>query len=158
MQLVIQCILSRFTTVEALHYIREKLHVSISRRYYFHIKAKITNDTTKQLAYFTKNKDVYLHEFYQCILEIEFLQKKMWKLYDNNENDPKFQLDCIKKLRMITTTLVDHYQLLPNITGFEFQYDSNQSILLRKDNKINWTDEERKAFEDEANDNKEAKF
>ena len=82
----------------------------------------------------------------------------MWELYDKNEKDPKFQLGCIKELRMLTMTLADLYNILPNITGFEFHYDSNQSILLRKDNKINWTDEERKAFEDEANDNKEVKF
>jgi hypothetical protein len=91
-------------------------------------------------------------------LEIEFLQKKMWELYDNNEKDPEFQLDCIKELRMLTMTLSDLYKILPNITGFEFQYDNNQNALLRKDNQINWTDEERKAFEDEANDSGEAKF
>jgi hypothetical protein len=60
---------------------------------------------------------------------------------------------------MLTMTLVDLYQILPGITGFEFQYDSNnQSVLLRKDNQINWTEDERKAFDDEANDSGEAKF
>jgi hypothetical protein len=159
-QLVIQCILSRFTTVEALQYIREKLHVSISRRYYFQVKRKITSDTSKQLQYFTRNKNAYLHEFYQRILEIQFLQKKMWELHDNNEKDPEFRLGCVKELRMLTMTLVDLYKILPGISGFEFQYESgnNQSTLLRKDNQINWTDEERKAFEDEANDSGEAKF
>jgi hypothetical protein len=158
MQLVMKCILSRLTTIEALQYIREKLHVSISRRYYFQIKRKIANDTNKQYAFFTKNKNAYLHEFYQRIAEIEFLQKKMWELYDNNEKDPKFRLDCIKELRMLTMTLMDLYQILPNITGFEFQYDNDQNVILRKDNEINWTDGERKAFEDEANNSTEAKF
>jgi hypothetical protein len=55
-------------------------------------------------------------------------------------------------------TLVDLYQILPTITGFEFQYGNNQSFLLRRDNKINWTDDERKAFEDEANGSGEGKF
>ena len=159
-RLVLQCVLLRFTTVEALRYISKKLHVSISRRYYFQIKEKIASETDKQLAYFTKNKDAYIHEFYQRILEIEFLQKKMWELYDKNEKDPEFRLDCIKELRMLTMTLVDLYKILPGISGFEFQYesDNNLRVLLRKDNEISWTDEERKAFEDEANDSGEAKF
>jgi hypothetical protein len=159
-RLVLQCVLSRFTTIEALHYIREKLHNSISRRYYFQIKRKLANNTNKQLAYFTENKDAYLYEFHQCILEIQFLQKKMWELYDNNEKDPKFQLDCIKELRMLTMTLMDRYKILPSISGFEFQYesDNNQSVLLKKDNEINWTGHEKEAFEDEANDSGEAKF
>jgi hypothetical protein len=81
-------------------------------------------------------------------------------LNNNNEKDPKFQLDCIKELRMLTMTLVNLYKILPGISGFEFQYesDNNQSVLLRKDNEINWTEDERKAFEDKANDSREAKF
>jgi hypothetical protein len=158
-RLVLQCVLSRFTTVEALQYIREKLHNSISRRYYFQIKRRIASDTNKQLARYTKNKDAYLHEFYQRIVEIEFLHKKMWELYDNNEKDPKFRLECIKELRMLTMTLVDLYKILPGITGFEFQYENdNSSVLLRSDNRINWTDTERQALKDEANDSGEAKF
>ena len=159
-RLVLECVLSRFTTVEALQYISKKLHVPISRRYYFQIKRSITSDTNKQLAFFTKNKDAYLYEFYQRIVEIDFLQKKMWELYDNNEKDPEFRLDCIKELRMLTMTLVDLYKILPGISGFEFQYesDNNQSVLLRKDNEIKWTEDERKAFEEESNDSGEAKF
>ena len=121
-QLVIQCVLSRFTTIEALQFIREKLHVSISERYYYQTKRKIAGDTNKQIAYFTKNKDAYLYEFYQRILEIEYLQKKMWELYDNNDK-PESQVDCIKELRQLTMTLVTLYNILPGITGFEFQYD-----------------------------------
>lgn len=155
-QLVIQCVLSRFTTIEALQFIREKLHVSISERYYYQTKRKIAGDTNKQIAYFTKNKDAYLYEFYQRILEIEYLQKKMWELYDNNDK-PESQVDCIKELRQLTMTLVTLYNILPGITGFEFQYDNNNNtILLRRDNRINWTEEERKAFEED--DDPEAKF
>ena len=157
-KLVVQCVLSRFSTIEALHYIKERLHVSISERYYYRVKTQIAEDTNKQIAYFTKNKDAYLYEFYQRILEIEYLEKKMWELFDKNEKDPEFRLGCIKELRMLTMTLVELYNILPNITGFEFQYDNNNgSVLLRKDNRINWTDTERKAFED-GNDDREAKF
>jgi hypothetical protein len=157
-QLVIQCVLSRFSTIEALHYIKERLHVSISERYFYRVKTQIASDTNQQIAYFTKNKDAYLHEFYQRILEIEYLQKKMWELYDKNENDPEFQLGCIKELRMLTMTLVDLYNILPNITGFEFNYNNNNNtLLLRNDNRVNWTETERKAFGEE-NDDPEAKF
>jgi hypothetical protein len=80
----------------------------------------------------------------------------MWELYDNNDK-PESQVDCIKELRQLTMTLVTLYNILPGITGFEFQYDNNNNtILLRRDNRINWTEEERKAFEED--DDPEAKF
>ena len=47
-QLVVQCVLSRFTTIEALHYIRGKLHVSISERYYYQTKRKIQRIQTNR--------------------------------------------------------------------------------------------------------------
>ena len=160
-QLVIQCVLSRFSIVEALHYIENKLCVSISERYYFQIKKKVASDSNKQIAYFIKNKDGYLHEFYERIREIEYLQQKLWEIHDNAEKDydPKLQLECIKELRMLTMTLVNLYNILPNLTGFEFQYDNNNNTtLLRKDNRINWTDTEKKAFDNEAEDGGEVKF
>jgi hypothetical protein len=87
-----------------------------------------------------------LHEFYRRILEIEYLQKKIRELYDNNDK-PEFQLNCIRELRQLTMTLVTLYNILPNITGFEFQSDNGSNIiLLRRDNPINWAEEERKAF------------
>lgn len=72
------------------------------------------------------------------------MQKKMRELYDKNEKDPEFRLGCIKELRMLTMTLVDLYNILPNFTGFEFQYDNgNNSVLLRMDNQVHWTDTEK---------------
>jgi hypothetical protein len=44
------------------------------------------------------------------------------------------------------------YNILPNITGFEFQYDNDSGILLRKDNQIVGTDTENKAFDDDPDD------
>ena len=89
----------------------------------------------------------------------------MWELYYYNEKDPEFQVGCIKELRMLTMTLVDLYNILRNIIGFEFQYDNNnnQSVLLRRDNRINWTDAEKKAIDKDrdeggGDDNPEAKF
>ena len=82
-----------------------------------------------------------LHEFYRRILEIEYLQKKIRELYYNNDK-PEFQLNCIRELRQLTMTLVTLYNILPNITGF----DGSNIILLRRDNPINWAEEERKAF------------
>ena len=79
-------------------------------------------------------------------MEIEYLQKKIRELYDNNDK-PEFQLNCIRELRQLTMTLVTLYNILPNITGFEFQSDNGSNIiLLRRDNPINWAEEERKAF------------
>jgi hypothetical protein len=161
-QLVLECVLSRLTTFEALQYIKQKLGVSISRRYYFDCKQRIKEDSNNKLKYFAENRDAYLFEFFERIQEIEYLQKELWEIHDNAEKnknkDPKLQLECLRELRQMTITLTDLYNVLPSIEGFEFQYENNNNILLRKDNRINWTDEERKAFEDRALNSRQAKF
>jgi hypothetical protein len=159
-QLVIECVLSRLTTFEALQYIKQKLGVSISRRYYFDCMQKIKEDNNNKIKYFAANRDAYLFEFFERIKEIEYLERKLWGLHDNAEKnkDPKLQLECLRELRQMTMTLTDLYTVLPSIEGFEFQYENNNNVLLRKDNRISWTDEERKAFQDEALNSRQAKF
>jgi hypothetical protein len=159
-QLILECVLSRLSTFEALQYIKHKLGVSVSRRYYFESKQRIKEDSNNKLKYFTENRDAYLFEFFERVQEIEYLQKKLWELHDNAEKnkDPKLQLECLHELRQMTMTLTDLYAVLPSIEGFEFQYEkNNNNVLLRKDNRINWTDEERKAFGEDDGDGDDPK-
>jgi hypothetical protein len=163
-QLVLESQLSRLSTSEALNFIEQKLGVLISERYYFQCKRMIEDDAKKRLTYFTKTRSAYLHEFYERIHEIEFLQKKHWELHDKHaaaadNNNAKLQLDCIKELRLLSVTLADLYNMLPLITGFEFESVSRGvgGIILRGNNHINWTEAERKGLDDPSLSD-EAKF
>jgi hypothetical protein len=99
---------------------------------------------------------ILIRVFYERIHEIEFLQKKLWELHykqhtaaDNNNNNAKQQLDCIKELRLLSVTLSDLYNMLPLITGFEFEPVGRGvgGIILIGDNHINWTETERKGLD-----------
>jgi hypothetical protein len=68
----------------------------------------------------------------------------------------------VKKGCYVSRLYIPHLKLSPNqrlISKIPYKsLDSNQRTSFRKDNQINWTDSERKALEDEANDSGEAKF
>jgi hypothetical protein len=55
-QLVLDTTLRRLTTIEALAYIKEKLHVSITDRYYYVVKKNIIDSSGQQLEYLQKNR------------------------------------------------------------------------------------------------------
>jgi hypothetical protein len=117
--LVKETILWNYSTVEALHYITQKLGVSISERYYFAVKSKITQENKENLEYFEDNKGtIFLEEYMMRIMEIQNYQKDTWRLIRQHENNATFQLKCYKQLRQLTITLAELYVNLPEVMGF----------------------------------------
>jgi hypothetical protein len=118
-RLIKETILWNYSTVEALRYIIQKLGVSISERYYFDVKAKITEANKEKLRYFEDNKGTILIEEYMMrIMEIQNYQRDMWRLIRKHENNPRFQLECYTQLRHLTMTLAELYVNLPEAFGF----------------------------------------
>jgi hypothetical protein len=127
-QLVLDTTLRRLTTLEALAYIKEKLHVSITDRYYYVIKKNIINSSGEQLEYLQKNRNAYLSTYFERIHELYKLQRELWELYyqAKADNDRKVQLDCIQHLKEVSVTLTEIYNLLPNMTGLQFESDNEK--------------------------------
>ena len=78
-RLIKETILWNYSTVEALRYIIQKLGVPISERYYFDVKAKITEENKEKLRYFKDNKGtIFIEEYMMRIMEIQNYQKDTW--------------------------------------------------------------------------------
>ena len=57
----------------------------------------------------------YLHEFKERINEIYFLQKKLYEIIDNNEDNPAIQIDAISELHKLNITLSNYFSVAPSI-------------------------------------------
>lgn len=122
-QIILDCTLRRLSTTEALSYIKDKLKVSITDRYYYIVKKNIIDSTGEQLNYLMQTRNAYLSQYFERIAEQYKLQKELWEMYyeAKTEKDKRFQLDSIKEIQQVSVNLTNLYVLLPNIAGIQFQ-------------------------------------
>jgi hypothetical protein len=57
----------------------------------------------------------YVRGFFDRVEEIRFIQKRLWKLVENNPDNPILQKSCLSKLHQSTITLCNLYDALPAV-------------------------------------------
>jgi hypothetical protein len=124
-QLVLDATLRRLSTSEALTLIKDKIKVTITDRYYYVVKKNIIDSAGNQLAYLQKNRNAFLANFFERIHENYRYERELWEMYyqAKAENDKRFQLDCIDKLREVSVELQRLYDLLPDYKTSVFEGD-----------------------------------
>jgi hypothetical protein len=111
--LVLDCIVQRLTTQESLQYLKDKLGSEIGADHFNHIRAKLKLDVKKNLRYLQKDRYAYLRELFDRIEEIGYIQKRLWKLMEDNPDKPILQKSCLSELHQSTITLCNLYDALP---------------------------------------------
>jgi hypothetical protein len=127
-QLVLDATLRRLSTQEALTLIKDKLRITITDRYYYVVKKNIVDSAGNQLAYLQKNRNAFLANFFERIHENYRYERELWEMYyqAKAENDKRFQLDCIDKLREVSVELQRLYDLLPDYKTSVFEMEELQ--------------------------------
>jgi len=116
-QIVSDCIIQRLTTEESLLYIKDKLGLVISEDYFNHMRASLKKCAEKNLKYLQKDRFVYIQNiFFDRIQELEYMQKMLWEIVNDNQDKPNLQLRCISELRELQVLLTELYQNLPLVT------------------------------------------
>jgi hypothetical protein len=111
--LVLDCIVQRFTTQEGLQYVKDKLGSEIGSDHFNHVRAELKRDVRKNLKHLQKDRFAYVREFFDRIEEIRYIQKRLWKLIEDNPDKPILQKSCLSELHQSTLTLCDLYDALP---------------------------------------------
>ena len=141
--LVLDCIVQRFATQESLQYVKDRLDVEIGADHFNHVRAQLKQDVKKILKHLQKDRFAYIREFFDRIEEIRFIQKRLWRMIEDNPDKPILQKSCLSELHQSTITLCNLYDALPAAIsvrpdfvngGYEggvenyrsFHFDSNQ--------------------------------
>ena len=141
--LVLDCIVQRLTTQESLQYVKDKLGSEIGADHFNHVRAQLKQDVKKNLKHLQKDRFAYIREFFDRIEEIRFIQKRLWKMIQDNPDKPILQKSCLSELHQSTITLCNLYDALPAVIavrpdfvngGYDgggnyqqsFHYDPNQ--------------------------------
>ena len=111
--LVLNCIVQRLTTQESLQYVKDKLGSEIGADHFNHVSAELKQDVKKDLTRLQKDRYAYVREFFDRMEEIRYIQKKLWKLIEDNPDNPILQKSCLSELHQSTITLCNLYDALP---------------------------------------------
>jgi hypothetical protein len=111
--LVLDCIVQRLTTQESLHYVKDKLGSEIGADHFNHVRAELKQDVKKNLTHLQKDRFAYVREFFDRIDEVRYIQKRLWKLMEDNPDDPILHKSCLSELHQSTRTLCNLYDSLP---------------------------------------------
>lgn len=111
--LVLDCIVQRLTTQESLLYIKDKLGSEIGADHFNHVRAQLKRDVKYNLEHLQKDRFAYVREFFDRVEEIRFIQKRLWKLVEENPGSPILQKSCLSELHQSTITLCNLYDALP---------------------------------------------
>ena len=115
--LVLDCIVQRLTTQESLEYVKDKLGSEIRPDHFNHVRAELKQDVRKNLKHLQKDRFAYVREFFDRIEEIRYIQKRLWKLMEENPDNPILQKGCLSELHQSTITLGNLYDTLPAATA-----------------------------------------
>ena len=111
--LVLDCIVQRLTTQESLQYVKDRLGVEIGADHFNHVRAQLKQDVKKNLKHLQKDRFAYIREFFDRIEEIRFIQKRLWRMIEDNPDKPILQKSCLSELHQSTITLCNLYDSLP---------------------------------------------
>ena len=113
--LVLDCIVQRLTTQESLQYVKDKLGSEIGADHFNHVRAELKQDVKKNLKHLQKDRFAYIRELFDRIEEIRFIQKRLWKMIQDNSDKPFLQKSCLSELHQSTITLCNLYDALPAV-------------------------------------------
>lgn len=122
---VVECIIKRYTREETLNYIKDKLGEVVTHDYN-RIKGELKRELGTNLKHLQRDKYAYRREYFKRIEEIRLIQKKLWKLIDENQDKPDLARSCLAELNQSTVTLGDLYDSIRNLDQIENEQEDEK--------------------------------
>lgn len=84
-------------------------------RDYNRIRGELKRDLGTILKHLQRDKYAYRREYFKRIEEIRLIQKKLWKIIDENKDKPDLAKSCLAELNQSTVTLGNLYDSIRNL-------------------------------------------
>jgi hypothetical protein len=102
---------------------------TISRRTLVNVRQRIKKDSFKWYKTMREGEYEYIHEFKERINEIVDLQKRHYKIIEDNPNNPSTQQTSLAELHKLNITLSNYFDVAPTIvTNPKREIDNSLSI------------------------------
>ena len=82
---------------------------------YNQIRGELKRELGTNLKHLQRDRLAYRREYFKRIEEIRLIQKKLWKIIDENQDKPDLQKGCLAELNQSTVTLGNLYESIFNL-------------------------------------------
>jgi hypothetical protein len=100
---------------EIIREIERQTKKAVSRRFLCNVKQQIKKDSSKWYSQLREGEYEYIHEFKERINEIMDLQRRHYKIIEDNANNPSVQQASLAELHRLNITLSNYFDVAPSI-------------------------------------------
>ena len=113
--LVCNLSIKRIPDNEIVKGVYEQTKKTISKVTLFNIRKRIKKESAKWYSQLRQGEYEYIHEFKERINEIVDLQKRHYKIIEDNANNPSVQQASLAELHKLNITLSNYFDVAPSI-------------------------------------------
>jgi hypothetical protein len=124
--------IKRIPDLEIIEEIRRQTKKTITRTGLFLIRKSIKRDSYKWYCELREGQYEYLYEFKERINEIVDLQRRHYRIIEDNPNNPGIQQTSLVELHKLNITLSNYFDVAPTITNLR-ENDNNTIPVAQKD-------------------------
>jgi hypothetical protein len=107
--------IKRIPESEIIKEIETQTHKTITKRSLHYIKWRIKKESKHWYETLREGEYEYIHEFKQRISEIVDLQRRHYKIIEDNANSPTIQQASLTELHKLNITLSNYFDVAPTI-------------------------------------------
>jgi len=122
--------IKRIPDSQILKEVEKRTGMTISQRYLTLIKHYIKKDSKDWYDILREGEYEYIHEFKERINEIVDLQKRHYKIIDDNPNNPVIQQTSLAELHRLNITLSNYFDVAPTIVNIGNKNNNGDTIPI----------------------------
>jgi hypothetical protein len=128
--------IKRIPESEIIKEVERQTNETITKRALYYIKRRIKKESKKWYETLREGEYEYIHEFKQRINEIIDLQKRHYKIIEDNANNPVIQQSSLAELHKLNITLSNYFDVAPTIVNIPVKQNDNSIPIPQQDKEI----------------------
>jgi hypothetical protein len=109
--------IKRIPESEIIKEIQKQTNKTITTRFLYYVKEQIKKESSKWYCQLRQGEYEYIHEFKERVNEVADLQRRHYKIIDDNANNPGIQQASLAALHKLNVTLSKYYDIVPFLTA-----------------------------------------
>jgi hypothetical protein len=126
--LVANLSIKRIPDNEIIKEVYNQIGKTISRRTLVNVRQRIKKQSYKWYSQLREGEYEYLYEFKERINEIVDLQRRHYKIIEDNPNNPAIQQTSLTELHKLNITLSNYFDVAPSIIPIGANISDGNSI------------------------------